>query len=97
MDGQIMRRKKPEIIEVDHKRLRDVADRAKESLDPNDAELIGRVFDSYEYVAGLIGEKNMSVGRLQKILFGAKTENTKQVVGDSTQTPAAPWENAEEG
>ncbi len=69
-----MRRKKPEIIEVDLKRLQDVADRAKELFDPEDAELIGRVFDSYEYVAGLIGEKNMSIGRLQKMLFGAKTE-----------------------
>ena len=83
-----MRRKKPEIIEVDHKRLRDVADRAKESLDPNDAELFGRVFDAYEYVAGLIGEKNMSIGRLQKMLFGAKTEKTDKVVGDSGKPQA---------
>lgn len=83
-----MRRKKPEIIEVKHKRLKDVADRAKTSLDPEDAELIERVFDSYEYVAGLIGEKNMSIGRLQKMLFGAKTEKTKQVVGNSAKTSA---------
>ena len=37
MDGPIMRRKKPEIIEVKHERLKDVADRAKTSLDPEDA------------------------------------------------------------
>ncbi len=92
-----MRRKKPEIMEVDHKRLKDVADRAKTSLDPKDAELIERVFDSYEYVASLIVEKNMSIGRLQKMLFGAKTEKTKQVVGNSKQTQAASGENAENG
>jgi transposase len=84
-----MRRKKPEVMEVDHKRLRDVADRAKTSLDPQDAELIERVFDSYEYVAGLIGDKNMSIGRLQKMLFGAKTEKTKQVVRDAAKTSTA--------
>lgn len=80
-----MRRKKPEIMEVDHKRLKDVADRAKTSLDTEDAELIERVFDSYEYLARLIQEKNMSIGRLQKMVFGAKTEKTEQVVGDSSQ------------
>jgi len=36
------------------------------------------VFESYEYVAGLIQEKNMSIGRLQKMLFGEKTEKTRQ-------------------
>ena len=85
-----MRRNKPEIMDVDHKRLQEIADRAKKQrLDPEDAELIGRVFDSYEYVASLIQEKNMSIGRLQKMLFGAKTEKTGKVTGDSAGTSAA--------
>jgi hypothetical protein len=84
-DGPVMRRNKPEIMEVNPKRLQDVADRAKELFDPQDAELIERVFESYEYVAGLIQEKNMTIGRLQKMLFGAKTEKTKQVTGDSAK------------
>lgn len=80
-----MRRKTPEVMDVNDKRLRDVADRAKrQQLEPEDAELIARVFESYKYVTGLIGEKNMSIGRLQKMLFGAKTEKTKQVTKDST-------------
>ena len=83
-----MRRNKPEIIDVDHKRLRQIADRAKELHDPEDAELIARVFESYEYVAGLIQEKNMSIGRLQKMLFGAKTEKTNQVTGAAAETSA---------
>ena len=81
-----MRRNKPEIMDVNPQRLKDVADRAKASLDPEDAELIERVFESYEYVAGLIQEKSMSIGRLQKMLFGAKTEKTAAVVGDAPQT-----------
>jgi transposase len=83
-----MRRKKLEVMEVDHDRLQDVADRAKELFDPQDAELIERVFESYEYVAGLIQEKNMSIGRLLKMLFGATTEKTEQVVGDNRPTDA---------
>jgi hypothetical protein len=84
-----MRRKKPEIMEVDHKRLQKVADRAKELFDPEDAELIERVFESYEYVTGLIHDKSMSIARLQKMLFGAKTEKTDQVTGDSAKTSPA--------
>ncbi len=74
-----------EILEVDPQRFQDVAQRTKASLDPQDAELIAHVFESYEYVTGLIQDKNLSIGRLQKMLFGAKTEKTEAVVGDSAQ------------
>ena len=65
--------------------------RAKAALDPHDAELIEKVFDSYRYLADVIGEKSMSIGRLQKLLFGAKTEKTDQVVGKS-DSPASTLE-----
>lgn len=93
-----MSRQKPEVMDVDPKRLRDVADRAqKQRLDPEDAELIARVFESYQYVTGLIGEKNMSIGRLQKMLFGAKTEKTNQVVGNAAETQTADSGEADDG
>ena len=84
-----MRPKKPEIMDVDDKRLTDVVDRAKkQQLDPEDAELIAKVFESYKYLTGVIQEKSMSIGRLQKMLFGAKTEKTAAVVGDASPTAA---------
>jgi transposase len=86
-----MRGRTPEILDVDPNRFEDVARRAKAALDPKDAELIEKVFDSYRYLAEVIGEKSMSIGRLQKMLFGHKTEKTDQVVGKS-DSPAAPWE-----
>jgi hypothetical protein len=79
---------------VDPKRFEDVARRAKAALDPQDAELIEKVFDSYQYLAEVIGEKSMSIGRLQKLLFGAKTEKTDQVVGKS-DSPASADEEPE--
>ena len=89
-----MRRQKLEIFEVNHQRFQDVAQRAKASLDPNDAELIEKVFASYEYVTSLIQDKNLSIGRLQKMLFGAKTEKTETVIGnaDATSPPSASGE-----
>ena len=80
-----MRRKKPEIIEVGHQQLDDIARRAQEVFDPKEAELIAKVFESYEYLTDLIQQKNMSIGRLQKMLFGAKTEKTDKVRGDSAK------------
>jgi transposase len=82
-----MRSHKLEIIDVDHKRLEEVARRAEESLAPDDAELIAKVFASYEYVTGLIQDKSLSIARLQKLLFGAKTEKTEAVVGQADSNP----------
>ena len=89
--GLIMSRNMPEIIEVDPHQLQEVVGRAEKLLDPKDAELIEKVFDSYEYVTSLVQQKNMSIRRLNEMLFGAKTEKTAAVVGDSdhVQTGAA--------
>jgi hypothetical protein len=85
-------------MEVDPERLQDVADRARQQrLHSEDAELIARVFESYEYVTGLIQAKNMSIGRLHKMLFGAKTEKTNQVVGNAAETQAVDSGEANDG
>lgn len=91
-----MRRLAPEIIAVKPQRLQKVADRAKEVLDPQDAELIEQVFHSYEYLAGLVGQKNMSIQRLQALLFGAQTEKSARVLGEKTPTKNAAEEASSE-
>ena len=87
-----MQRQTLEILEVNHQRFQDVAQRAKASLDPNDAELIEKVFASYEYVTSLIQDKNLSIARLQKMLFGAKTEKTETVIGNAMSPSSASGE-----
>ena len=82
-----MPRSLPEVLIVDSKQLRDVKDRAQQTLDAGDADLVGKVFDSYEYLARLIGQKNMSIQKLQALMFGAKTEKTAQVVKPDSSTP----------
>ena len=82
-----MPRSLPEVLIVDSKQLRDVKDRAQRALDAGDADLVGKVFDSYEYLARLIGQKNMSIQKLQALMFGAKTEKTAQVVKPGSSTP----------
>ena len=82
-----MRCRTPEVFDVDPKRFEDVARRAKAALDPQDAELIEKVFDSYQYLAEVIGEKSMSIGRLQKLLSGPRRKRPTRSWESPTRQP----------
>jgi hypothetical protein len=75
--------KAPEIMEVDARAVEELLRRAEGKLDEKDCELIRAVFQSYAYVADLVEDKNTSIRRLRKLFFGARTEKTSAVVGDS--------------
>lgn len=59
-------------------------------LEEGDVKLIRALFESYAYLTELIDDKNTSIGRLRKLLFGARTEKTANVVGcdQPAQTPS---------
>ena len=79
--------KTPEILEVDGSQLDELLRRAEQQqLDQNDRELIRAVFESYAYIANLLGDKKTSIQRLRKLLFGAQSEKTDAVVGGSGET-----------
>ena len=81
-----MSRRTLEILEVNPDQLQAVVRRAEQSLEKRDAELIRAVFESYEYVAELIQDKNTSIRRLRQLYFGAKTEKTDAVVGNTADS-----------
>jgi len=91
--------RKPEVVEVNPDQLKQVVRRAEQSLGKQDAELIRAVFESYEYVAELIQDKNTSIRRLRQLYFGAKTEKTDAVVGRSADASdgAGTGQAAEDG
>ena len=87
----------PTIIELDMGELEDVLQRAEAKLDEKDYALLKALAESYSYLTQVVGEKNTSIARLRKLLFGAKTEKTAKVVGHpphadtgSDDTPSAP-------
>ena len=83
-----MPRKAPDIIEVNSQQLQELLDRvASNTLRDEDTELIRQIFDSYVHVFQLVGNKNTTIARLRKLLFGASTEKADQVIGkeDGTQ------------
>ncbi len=61
---------------------------AKE-LRADDYETIRTVIESYVGLFYAVGDKNTTIARLRKMLFGAKTEKTAAVVGDSRDSQAS--------
>jgi hypothetical protein len=86
----MMMSKQPTIIELDMDELKDLLDRAEAALDEKDYETIKAVVESYAYIAELVGGKNITIARLQKMLFGASTEKTAAVIGDGVDSEALP-------
>jgi transposase len=78
-------------IELDMKDLEDTLRRLEATLDEKDYEKIKALVDAYDYITDLLQDKNTSLARLRKMLFGASTEKTRAVVGgkDSKQAAAA--------
>jgi len=78
-----MKREKPEVVELDTKKLEEVLHRAESALDEKDYQTIKAVIESYAYIAELVGDKNTTIRRLRKLLFGASTEKTETVLSDT--------------
>jgi transposase len=87
---------KSTIIDVDMDELEEILRRvdAKE-LHANDYETIRALIESYVCLTQAVGDKNTTIRRLRKMLFGVKTEKTATVVGktQSSREGEAPTES----
>lgn len=89
----LMKQTKPTIIELDMDNLEDVLRRVDANeLKAEDGKAIRALIQSYIHLTQLLQDKNTSLSRLRKMLFGVKTEKTLAVVGSTTdaQTPSSP-------
>ena len=89
---------KPTTIEIDMQKLDDVLRRVEANeLTEGDCQTIRTLFASYVHLTELLKDKNTSLARLRKLLFGASTEKTAAVFGgkdasspqESSALPAA--------
>jgi transposase len=87
----MMKRKKPEIIELDMKQVEELLQRAKAKLSEEDYELINAMIESYVYLTDAVIDKKATIARLRKLLFGASTEKTDSVIGNGpdSETPSS--------
>ena len=89
----------PEIIELDPAEFEELMRRAEQgAFEDGDYATIRNVLKAYLYVLELVDKKSTTIGRLRKLLFGASTEKTGDVVGreraasngeDANSDPAA--------
>lgn len=82
--------------EMDMNRLKEALQHAEEKLSAEDADMLKAVADAYAYLTALVEDKNTSIAKLRKMLFGAKTEKTAAVVGkdQSSENPSSPDDEA---
>ena len=74
--------------------LQDILQRAEaKQFNDEDYETIKVLAESYVHLTGLLKDKNISLARLRKMLFGASTEKTEAVVGGGTDAEAPPSGN----
>lgn len=77
-----MARRNPEIIELDAHRLDELIERAEDqAFNSEDYKTIRTLVESYGCLIGMLHDKNTSLARLRKLLFGPRTEKTKAVLG----------------
>ncbi len=78
-----------EIIEMNPAEFKELMRRAEQgAFEEGDYTKIHGVLQAYLYVLELVDQKSTSIARLRKLLFGASTEKTADVVGRETSTPA---------
>ena len=74
-------------IEIDMTELEDALRQAEETLNEKHYAVLKAVVDAYDTIAELVDDKNTTIARLRKLLFGSQTEKTKAVVGNGTDSP----------
>lgn len=85
----MVQRKQPEIIEMDVEKLEALLRRAEdEAFEKDDYQTMKSVLESYYYLTQLIDQKSTTIARLRKLLFGARTEKTADLIGRDRDTSA---------
>jgi transposase len=94
----MMMSKEPTIIELDMDELQEILRRAEaKQFSDKDYETARTVLLSYVQLVDLLKGKNVSIRRLQKMLFGASTEKMAAVIDGETEAPPLHDEDATAG
>ncbi len=86
------------IIELNMDKVEEILQRVEaKELQADDYETIKALAQSYVHLTELLKDKNTSLSRLRKILFGATTEKTAAVLGSSqaSDIPLPPGDDAQ--
>ena len=74
----------PEIIDVNSQQFEELLERAaSNTLRDEDLELMRSLFASYAGFFQIVGDKNTTIARLRKMMFGATSETSQNVLSDA--------------
>ena len=83
-------------LEVSMDELQKIIERAKTTpLTDEECDKLRKAFDTLAYLTGLVGEKNTTIDKLRKILFGAGTEKIRNILANQVDGTAKTDEKAE--
>jgi transposase len=77
-----MKRRRPERIELGVEDLTKILDRAAPALEAEDLATLRAAVDTLAFLTREIESKGASIQRLRHLMFGAKTETTRNVLGE---------------
>jgi transposase len=77
------------IVELNMNRIEELLQRAESALNEEDYKTVKAVFESYAYLTELVEDKGTTIARLRKLLFGSRTEKTRDVIMDGDTDEAA--------
>ena len=76
-----------DLAEISHAQVEEALARVKEALPPEISQRINRIVRAYLAVIKVVEKKNASIKRLQRMLFGSRSEKTKKVLSSQDPLP----------
>jgi len=69
-----------ERVEMSHSEIERLLSQGEKKLDADTYEKLERLVSAYQTLTSLIGDKDMSLRKLRTLLFGNRSEKTRDVV-----------------
>ncbi len=77
----------PAVTQLHVPELEMILDEVEHALGAEKAQKLRQLLYSHQTLTQLIQEKNISLARLRRILFGAQTERTRNAAGGRNESP----------
>ena len=75
-----MKKARPRIVELDSRQIEAALEQAKAALPEQTYEVLAAIVEAYRFVLEQLARKRASLGRLRRMLFGARTEKTCELL-----------------
>jgi mevalonate kinase len=77
----------PTVTQLHVQELDMILDEVEHALGAEKAEKLRQLVSSHQTLTQLIQEKNISIARLRRLLFGPQTERMRDAAGGSSESP----------